>query len=79
MDILFLGVTRMEVRSRFRVERDFLGEKQVPSMHTTVYKQYGRSKISPLQVTEWIRIYTAIAIVKKSAAHANKATGQLEK
>lgn len=69
----------MEVRSRFRVERDFLGEKEV-----SIDAYYG---IQTLRAVENFPItgykmdkylIKAMAIVKKSAAQANKATGQLE-
>lgn len=69
----------MQQEEQFRIERDFLGEKRVP-----VDAYYGIQTLRAVEnfpITGY-RINPAliegIAIVKKSAAEANAATGQLD-
>jgi aspartate ammonia-lyase len=68
----------MEMLTQHRVEKDFLGEKALPN-HAYYGIQTLRAAenfpITGLKVQD--ELITAIAIVKKAAAEANMATGQL--
>jgi aspartate ammonia-lyase len=74
-----IGVSEVEKHIQFRVEKDFIGEKNVP---TDAY--YGISTLRAVEnfpitgyrVSEYL--IKAIAIVKKSAAQANLDIGQLD-
>ena len=70
--------TLTEVKNGVRIEKDFLGEKEVPN-----YAYYGVQTIRavenfPITGYPFISLITALAIVKKAAALANTDTGRLE-
>lgn len=70
----------MENIGDFRIEKDFLGEKKVPKdayYGIQTLRAVENFPITGYQVNE--SLITAIAIVKKSAAQANLAIGQLDK
>ncbi|WP_441294203.1 aspartate ammonia-lyase [Bacillus sp. FJAT-27225] len=69
----------MDKRDKYRIEKDFLGKKEVP--FDAYYGIQTLRAVENFPITGYkidTSLIKAMAIVKRSAAMANKATGQLE-
>ena len=73
------GAEEMSTKTEYRIEKDFLGEKEVPA--EAYYGVQTLRAVENFPITGYTidsSLIKAMAIVKKSAAMANRDTGQLE-